>query len=147
MDKTGALADWSLFVTNVPPEKLTLDETFLLARLRWQIELLFKLWKSHGHLDDFATAKPWRILCELYAKLLAMIVQHWLFLTCCWAFPERSLVKAAKTVRQQTLCLALALSNPLALNQALLILQRTLQQICRINKIIRILRNYHILCN
>lgn len=140
-----ALADWSLFVTNIPPEKLTLAESFVLARLRWQIELLFKLWKSHGRLDTFATAKPWRILCELYAKLLAMIVQHWLFLTCCWAFPERSLVKAAKTVRQQTLCLALALADSQALNRALLTLQRTLQQGCRINKSRKTLRTYQLL--
>jgi hypothetical protein len=140
-----ALADWSLFVTNVPPEQLTLAEALVLARLRWQIELLFKLWKSHGRLDEAVTTNPWRILCEFYAKLLAMMVQHWLFLTCCWAFPERSLVKAANTVRQHALCLALALPHPLALDQALLTLQRTLQQGCRINKSRKTLRTYQLL--
>ena len=42
-----ALAAWTMFVTNVPPERLTLREALVLGRLRWQIELLFKLWKSH----------------------------------------------------------------------------------------------------
>ena len=94
-----ALCDWSLFVTNVPEELLTPAEILVLARLRWQIELLFKLWKSHGHIDKSRSEKPWRILCELYAKLIGMIVQHWSFLLGNWAFPDRSLVKASATVR------------------------------------------------
>ena len=140
-----ALADWSFFVTNVPPHRLTLAETFVIARLRWQIELLFKLWKSHGHLDAFNTANSWRILCEFYAKLLAMIIQHWALLTCCWAFPDRSLVKAAKTVRQHALCLLLALHDTFALAQALTTLQAALQQGCRINKSRKTLRVYQLL--
>src|SRR5262245_64739788 len=47
-----ALAAWTLFVTNVPAERLTLREDLVLGRMRWQIELLFKLWKSHGHVDE-----------------------------------------------------------------------------------------------
>ena len=35
---------------------LTLPEVLVLARLRWQIELLFKLWKDHGHLDKSNSA-------------------------------------------------------------------------------------------
>jgi hypothetical protein len=55
------------------------------------------LWKNHGKIDSWRTEKPWRILCELYAKLLAMIVQHWVFLVTCWQYANRSLQKAAKT--------------------------------------------------
>ena len=44
-----ALAAWTIFVTNVPTERLTLREALVLGRMRWQIELLFKLWKSQGH--------------------------------------------------------------------------------------------------
>lgn len=97
-----ALADWTILVTNVPPAQLTLAEALVVARARWQIELLFKLWKQHGHLDEWRSAKPWRILCELYAKMLAMVVQHWLLLLGCWVHPDRSLVKAAQTIRAQT---------------------------------------------
>lgn len=140
-----ALADWSFFVTNVPAHLLTLAEAFVIARLRWQIELLFKLWKSHGQLDAFNTHNPWRILCEFYAKLLAMIIQHWALLTCCWAFPDRSLVKAAKTVRQHALCLLLALHDCGALAQALATLQAALQHGCRINKSRKTLRTYQLL--
>ena len=43
-----ALCDWTLLVTNVPVDMLCLEEALVLARARWQIELLFKLWKQHG---------------------------------------------------------------------------------------------------
>ncbi|MBI1929081.1 hypothetical protein HYR99_33150 [Candidatus Poribacteria bacterium] len=33
----------------------------ILARVRWQIELLFKLWKNQGYLDEWRSQKPWRI--------------------------------------------------------------------------------------
>ncbi|MBV9691118.1 MAG: IS4 family transposase [Ktedonobacteraceae bacterium] len=41
-----ALADWTISVTNVPIELLSGEEALVLARVRWQIELLFKLWKQ-----------------------------------------------------------------------------------------------------
>jgi hypothetical protein len=41
------LLGWSLFITNVPGEDLTWKAVIVLYRARWQIELLFKLWKSH----------------------------------------------------------------------------------------------------
>ena len=56
-----ALAAWTIFVTNVPVERLTLREALVLGRMRWQIELLFKLWKSHGRVDESRSTKPWRI--------------------------------------------------------------------------------------
>jgi hypothetical protein len=104
-----ALAAWSIFLTNVPAELLTLDEILLVARVRWQIELLFKLWKSVGHLDTSRSRKPYRILCELYAKLIGQIVQHSLMIYSCWAHPDRSLVKAAAAVASCATALLLAL--------------------------------------
>jgi Transposase DDE domain len=80
-----ALAAWTLLVTNMPGDRLTLRESLVLARVRWQIELLFELWKSHGRVDESRSTKPWRILRAVYAKLLAMLVQHWVFLVSCWA--------------------------------------------------------------
>ena len=38
-----ALTNWTIMVTNVSCEQLTLEEAFVLKRVRWQIELLFKL--------------------------------------------------------------------------------------------------------
>jgi len=129
-----ALADWNIFVTNVPVELLTLREALVLARIRWQIELLFKLWKSHGQIDEWRSHKPWRILCEVYAKLIAMILQHWLLLLSCWRYPDRSLFKAAKTIRKHAITLACTMASTSALSQAIETIQRCLSVGCRINK-------------
>ncbi len=99
------MADWTVLATNAPQPLLTLDEAFVLLRVRWQIELLFKLWKSEGKIDESKSQKPYRILCELYAKLIAMIIQHWILICCCWQYPNRSLFKAVKTVRRHAMSL------------------------------------------
>jgi hypothetical protein len=46
------LAKWTILVTNVPASMLTPLEAQGLLRARWQIELLFKLWKQFGLIDE-----------------------------------------------------------------------------------------------
>jgi hypothetical protein len=93
------LAAWTIMLTNCPQALLALDEALVLLTVRWQIELVFKLWKSHGALDAWRTSKPLRVLCELYAKWIGLLVQHWLCLVGCWGYAERSMVKAAQVIR------------------------------------------------
>ena len=121
-----ALCAWTVFVTNVPAGQLTLREALVLARARWQIELLFKLWKSHQRLDEWRSAKPWRILTEIYANLLAALVQHWLTLVGCWHHPDRSLLKAAQAIQAHALHLATAFAERPRLCQALHVVTRCL---------------------
>lgn len=131
-DRSLALGAWSIFVTNVPADILSIAETLVLARARWQIELLFKLWKSHGAIDESRSEQPYHVLCEVYAKLLGMVVQHWVFLTSLWAYPDRSLVKAAKVVQQhaQSLATAFAAGDP---RSALEMIARVIEG-CRMNR-------------
>ena len=126
-------ADWTILVTNVPADQLSLAEAMVLVRVRWQIELLFKLWKSHGKVDEWRTENPWRILCETYAKLTAMVVQHWLFLVSCWAYLNRSLVKAAQTVRDYAPMLQTALAGLLDITLPIQLIQRCLASAARLN--------------
>lgn len=97
---TWALLAWDICLTNVPDDLLHAQEVLALAHYRWQIELLFKLWKSEGQLDTWRTHNPWRILCEIYAKLLALLFQHWLMLVGQWQTLDRSLTRAIRTIRQ-----------------------------------------------
>lgn len=129
---TLALAGWTVYVTNVPAARMTLPEAFVLGRARWQIELLFKLWKSGGRLDESRSADPWRILCEVYAKLVALLIQHWLLLVGCWDHPDRSLTRAAQTVREHAICLLRALGRPARLVEELAALIACLGTGCRI---------------
>jgi hypothetical protein len=130
-----ALAGWNIWATNVPVTQLTLAEALVLARVRWQIEMLFRLWKKYGQVDAWRSTKPWRIMTEVYAKLVAMVIQHWLFLVSCWAYPDRSLQKATQTVQKHALHLAWALTAGLGpLGEAIGVIQRCLAKGCRINK-------------
>lgn len=42
--------------------------------------------------DEWRTANPWRALCELYAKLIGVVLQHWLIVLFAWQDAQRSLV-------------------------------------------------------
>jgi hypothetical protein len=128
-----ALLDWNLFVTNVPAEKLSVREVWVMARLRWQIELLFKLWKSQGQLDTSRSHKPYRILCEVYAKLLGLLLQQWVLITTAWRYPNRSLVKASKTIRAFALTLGCALPACDRVCEVLATIQRCLAAGARLN--------------
>lgn len=107
-----ALQEWTLFVTNSAPELLTWKEVVVLYRARWQIELLFKLWKSHNRLAQRETkASPDRHMAVLYAKLIGVIVQHWMLLTATWNDGRRSLRKAAIVLRDWVVLLSEALDH------------------------------------
>lgn len=126
--------DWTLLVTNVPPELLTFEAILTLKRIRWQIECLFDLWKTVGGIDKSASCKPYRILAEFYAKLIGQILQHWFFLMSNWHLPYRSLEKAAYTIRDHVFHLGQSLYQGVALEKALILLMTCLVQGCRINK-------------
>ena len=62
-------ASVSLYITNAPVRKLAGSACRLLYTVRWQIELVFKLWKSEFALDQVRGQQKERVLCTLYAKL------------------------------------------------------------------------------
>jgi hypothetical protein len=128
------LADWDIYATNVPVEKLSAEEGHALMRIRWQVELLFKLWKNEGRLDESRSHDPWRVLCEIYAKLIALIVQHWILLTCCWQTLDRSLTKSARTLRRFALAIASEFNSLPEICSTLLVLARILPAGCHLNR-------------
>jgi hypothetical protein len=109
------LAQWTIYLTNVPD--LTFDQAHVLIRLRWQIELLFKLWKSHAHVLKSRSANPFRQQCEGLAKLLGVIIAHWSLLVSGWQLDLLSPVDALRLVRTfiPTLHLALVFLVPFTL--------------------------------
>lgn len=129
-----ALAAWTIFVTNAPVAVLAVEEGVVLGRARWQIELVFKLWKSHGRIDESRSTKPWRVLCDVYAKLLAMVVQHWVVLIDLWGYPNRSLVKATKTVANYALVLASGMWSCARTAETLDLITRCLRAGCRLER-------------
>jgi hypothetical protein len=127
------LLEWTILVTNVPQELLSVEEALVLARCRWQIELLWKLWKQVGKLDTWRSAKPYRILTEIYAKLLGLLITHWLTLIECWHAPNRSLVKARQVVQWMAPVLALGVAGVVPLETMVQRTSHSMASGCTVN--------------
>jgi hypothetical protein len=132
-EETLYLADWTILVTDVPAKLLRFEEALVLLRERWQMELLYKLWKQQAQVDEWHTADRWRKLCELYAKLLAVTLQHWLIVLFAWHDPQRSLVKLAQVVRDTGWTLMEALAGRRSMRSAMRLIQQRMQSGCQMN--------------
>lgn len=128
-----ALAHWTIVITNIPRKIINYSQILVLLRLRWQIERLFRLWKEDGKIDEWRTKKPYRILCEFYAKLCAMIIQQSFIQEGCWLDPLRSIVKAAAALRRECNRLMVAFYEG-NLEKTVLSILRTLRSGCHVER-------------
>lgn len=64
------LCQLNLFVTNIPVTMTAADDIFKLYKIRWQVELVFKTWKSILKIDKIRKMKTNRFKCYLISKLL-----------------------------------------------------------------------------
>jgi hypothetical protein len=69
-------AQYVVLFTTVPASRMSTDMCLALYRLRWQVELAFKRWKSLCHFDRLPNYRDDTILSWLYAKLLLALVLH-----------------------------------------------------------------------
>ena len=76
-ERQRVMCQWLVLITNLPADQFTIEEICVLYRVRWQVELLFKRWKSLVGLGRSRGHRAYRVLCETYAKLLGCLVQHW----------------------------------------------------------------------
>lgn len=66
----------NLFITNVPDTMLHSSQIVDLYRVRWQIELMFKTWKSILKIDKIRKMKADRVRCYLLGRFL-WILLNW----------------------------------------------------------------------
>jgi len=69
-------ARFNLLITNIPEETIPTETIVAMYHLRWQIELIFKIWKSTFGIHTIGKMKYNRWLCILYAKLI-LIAIYW----------------------------------------------------------------------
>ena len=91
-------AGWNLYLTNIDEHRFTPEQILVIVRLRWQIELMFKCFKSIGKIHVSRSQKPYRILCEVYAKLIVVRLRHWSMLAIGWRCTQHSLIKTAALI-------------------------------------------------
>lgn len=70
------MCEWTLLITNISRHQLPMKMVRALYTIRWQIEILFKQFKSilRVHLSD--TGNENRLRCELYGKLIGAVIIH-----------------------------------------------------------------------
>jgi hypothetical protein len=128
-----AWCDWVILVTNVPQSLMTCKEAAVLYRARWQIELLFKRWKSQDRVALLRGSTVVRQMVGVWARLLAALVQHWLVVTCAWGDATKSLSKVCEAVRDFASRLIASLDDAAALERILQDLCATVAKTCRRN--------------
>ena len=129
-----AWCDWTVLVTTVPEELLSEREAIVLYRARWQIELLFKRWKSQGLADALTGSGDVRKMVRIWSRLLAALVQHWLLAGSLWNDPRRSLSKACEVVRRFVGLLLAHLDHRKQLLETLTRLRNIAAHTCRRNQ-------------
>jgi len=65
-----ALCGWEIFVTNVPAQTWTIQDVSNSYGLRWRIEIIFKVWKSHFNFTKFTDGSKEYVLILLYTRLI-----------------------------------------------------------------------------
>ena len=68
------MAAYVALFTSVPAARLPAEQCLATYRLRWQIELAFKRWKSLCHFDRLPNERSDTILSWLYGKLLLGLI-------------------------------------------------------------------------
>ena len=65
---------WTIMLTSVDKEFATVEFLMQTYRIRWQIEILFKCWKSFGHIEKVKLAKEYYLKCLIYGRLIMCLL-------------------------------------------------------------------------
>ena len=68
----------TLLVTNLPRTRFSAEQVGQLYRLRWQVELLFKEWKSYANLHAFDTSNAGIAEGLIWAAIAASVLKRYL---------------------------------------------------------------------
>jgi len=93
------LLGWDILVTNLKETAWSLAQIFDLYPLRFQIEWLFRIWKDQLGVDELGDWRVERVLCQLYAHLLAALLTHLLTAPYRWTEVEYSFAKCVHIVQ------------------------------------------------
>ena len=103
------LAGWNLYITNIEADPLTPKQICVIVGIRWKpIELMFKGFKSIGKLQHSRSQKPYRILAEIYAKLIALLIQQAVMLGAGYRHIQHSFIKTARYIAGYARLIALS---------------------------------------
>jgi hypothetical protein len=110
-------AHYNSFITNVAQEILSKEQVNEGYSLRWQVELIFKAWKSNLKIHKIKAMKKERMECQLLAKFIWVLLNSRLLqiteqiLTRSFPGKTCSLFKFSKRIKEVSQHLRLAIFN------------------------------------
>lgn len=113
------LSKWIIMITNIEPEKLTVKDILNIYRIRWQIELIFKCWKSYAGLKNLKNIGKSYVECILYGKLILILFLYELYSSMNYCYycinqKELSMIKFFKELNEhyKEICMNLSCRIP-----------------------------------
>lgn len=99
------MCSYNIYITNVPEKDLATELVRITYKLRWQIELMFKIWKSVFDIDKVKQMSIFRFECYIYSKLIAILITIYIqnkFSAYLWGKSEfeTSPLKTAKLIKK-----------------------------------------------
>lgn len=73
-EKYRARLALNLFITNAVNYQIKTGNVWSFYRLRWQIELIFKIWKSFCSIDKVKKVNVYRLECYIFSKLIFILL-------------------------------------------------------------------------
>jgi hypothetical protein len=128
-ERQREMCRWTVLLTNVPRDRLSTRQVWEVYRLRWQIELLFKRFKSEGGLGETRSGKRNRVESEWYGKLLGQLIRNWAQLLRGGPLCDVNLAQIGRVVADHLGKVAEALRDGRGLDQALAELEAELKRV------------------
>ncbi|MDA1604535.1 IS4 family transposase [Bacillus cereus] len=72
--RSKRLSGINVYMTNTPTDIVPMGQVHDWYSLRWQIEIIFKTWKSFFHIHHCKKIKRERLECHLYGQLIAILL-------------------------------------------------------------------------
>ncbi|WP_041488758.1 IS4 family transposase, partial [Bacillus pseudomycoides] len=72
--RSKRLSGINVYMTNTPTDIVPMGHVHDWYSLRWQIEIIFKTWKSFFQIHHCKKVKPERLECHLYGQLIAILL-------------------------------------------------------------------------
>jgi len=72
-------SNFNLFITNIEGSDMAPEVVATIYKVRWQVELVFKAWKSVFGIDHVNPMKYERLICLLNARLLLILINWSMF--------------------------------------------------------------------
>ncbi|WP_407271869.1 transposase [Radiobacillus sp. PE A8.2] len=126
-----------ILVTNVTQEYLEPQELYPLYSLRWQVEILFKTWKSLFEIDHVRTMKQERFECHLYGTLIRILLSSMMAFQCRYLLYQKHAIegseyKGIQQAKQSLPFMARAISK--GITSIIEVIKTVYENVCRHGK-------------